>query len=92
MAKCVKAKVKCAAIEEVIQSNCIPLSWKIKAYKLSDRTTLILRSLVYKDIVLGVYCGLGLDAGVCGGTEGEGGGRGMVVLATSCCYLEHNVL
>lgn len=53
----------------------------------------MLRNLVYKDIVLGVYCGLGLDAGVCGGTEGGGeGGRGMVVLATSCCYLEHNVL
>lgn len=42
--------------------------------------------------MLGVYCGLGLDAGVCGGTGGGGGGRGLVVLATSCCYLEHNVL
>ncbi len=69
------------------------MSWKITAYKVSDRTALMLRNLVYKDIVLGVYCGLGLDAGVCGGTEGGGeGGRGMVVLATSCCYLEHNVL
>lgn len=50
---------------------------------------------MYRDVVLGVYCGLGLEAGVCvgtGGGEGGGGGRGMVVLATSCCYLEHNVL
>lgn len=72
----------------------IPLSWKITTYKVSDRTTLILRSILYKDVVLGVYCGLGLDAGVCGGTDegGGGGGRGMVVLANSCCYLEHNVL
>lgn len=68
------------------------MSWKIMTYKVSDRTTLILRSILYKDAVLGVYCGLGLDAGVCGGTDvGGAGGRGMVVLATSSCYLEHNV-
>lgn len=48
------------------------MSWKIKAYKVSDGTTLMLRSLAYKDLVLGVYCGLGLDAGACGGTEGGG--------------------
>lgn len=90
MSKCVKATVKCSTSRKFY----ISLSWQIKAYKVSDRTTLKLRSRVYKkNVVLGVYCGLGLDAGVCGGTEGGGeGGRGMVVLATSCCYLEHNVL
>lgn len=56
---------------------------------------MLLRTRLHIGIVLGVYCGLGFDSGVCGGTEeegGGGGGRGMVVLATSCCYLEHNVL
>lgn len=51
--------------------------------------------MLYKDVAIGVSCGLGLDAGVCGGTdEGGGGGegRGTAVLASSCCYLEHNVL
>lgn len=53
----------------------------------------MLRSIAYNDLVLGVYCGLGLDAGACGGTEGGGEGRGgMVVLATSCCYLEYDAL
>lgn len=53
----------------------------------------MLRSLTYKELVLGVYCGLRLVIGVCGGTEGGGErGRGMVVLATSCCYLEHYAL
>lgn len=62
----------------------------ITAYEVSDIAALKLRKPPYKDPVLGVYCGLRLDAEVCGGI-GEGG-RGMVVSATSCCYLMHNAL
>lgn len=49
----------------------------ITAYELLDIATLMLRKTPYKDAVLGVYCGLRLDAEVCVGM-GEGG-RGMVV-------------
>lgn len=88
MVKCVKVTVKCRR-----QTKVYLMYWKIKADMVSDGTNLVLRSLAHKDLVLGVYCGLGLDAGVCGGTErGREGGRGMVVLATSCCYLEHDAL
>lgn len=49
----------------------------IMTYELSDIAALMLRKPPYKDPVLRVYCGLRLDAEVCGGI-GEGG-RGMVV-------------
>lgn len=43
---------------------------KIKAYKVSDRATLmLLLSLAHTDLVLGVYCGLRLNTEVCGGIE-----------------------
>lgn len=88
MVKCVKVTVKCRTPRKFYLTY-----WKIKADTVSDRTNRVPRGLTHKDLVLGVYCGLGLDAGVCGGTEGgREGGRGMVVLATSCCYLEHDAL
>lgn len=47
------------------------------AHEVSDIAALMLRKPHYNDLVLGVYCGLRLDAEVCRGM-GEGG-RGMVV-------------
>lgn len=53
------------------------MSRMLTAHEVSDIAALMLRKPPYKDPVLGVYCGLRLDAEVCGGI-GEGG-RGMVV-------------
>lgn len=75
-----------------IQEALSPCLGRLRLTRFQTEPLRYLEALCTKNIALGVYCGLGLDGGVCGGTEGGGGGRGMVVLATSCCYLEHNVL
>lgn len=49
----------------------------IAAHNVSDIAALMVRKPPYKEPVLGVYCGLRLDAEVCGGI-GEGG-RGKAV-------------
>lgn len=52
-------------------------SGMITAYEVSDAAAPTLRKPSSPDPVFGVYCGLRLDAKVCGGI-GEGG-RGMAV-------------